>query len=201
MRLDGWYAAAGRDFPWRQWRDPYRSLIVEVLLQRTAARVVADFAPSFFSSFPSWQSLAGARIEDLEETLAPIGLQRRRARSLHAAALVMVTAPPADWEDLPGVGQYIGRAVKVTLHGSAQAMVDTNFLRVLRRVFPPPWRSDYRYDDRLQALSSAIVRGASDPRVANWAVLDLAATVCTSRTPRCSSCPLADACLFAQNGS
>jgi A/G-specific adenine glycosylase len=89
--------------------------------------------------------------------------------------------------------------MRVTLNGERVAMVDGNFVRMLRRVFAGPWMSDYRYDSRLQELARAIVQGATDPRHANWAVLDLGATICIPRRPRCSDCPLVDACLYATN--
>ena len=76
-------------------------------------------------------------------------------------------------EDRPGVGQYISRAVAVSLFGASDAMVDVNFVRVLHRAFDGPWKADYRHDRRLQALAAAVVSGANDPRSVNWAILDL----------------------------
>ncbi len=193
-RLPAWYSVHGRDFPWRHWRDSYSVLIGEILLQRTSARVAADFAPEFLHRFPSWASLAAADETELEAVLSRIGLQRRRARTFRILSSVMMDSAPAELRDLPGVGQYIERAVDVTLAGRISAMVDTNFVRVVRRLFGPPWKSDYRYDRRLQALALAIVEGAGDGRVGNWSVLDLGATVCRPRRPLCSECPLADLC-------
>jgi len=101
---------------------------------------------------------------------------------------------PIEYEQLPGVGQYIGRSTRVSLHASREAMVDANFVRLLQRLFAGPWMADYRHDRRLQQLALAIVEAAGDPRVANWAVLDLGATVCTPSRPRCGECPLAAHC-------
>lgn len=80
-------------------------------------------------------------------------------------------------------------------------MVDSNFVRIVRRIFVGEWKADYRYDDRLQAIASAIIAGAADPRVANWAILDLGAQVCVPRRPRCDWCPLSTWCSFATTGA
>lgn len=195
QRLARWYTVAGRDYPWRHWRDLYRVLVTEMLLQRTTASVVAEFAPQFFDVFPSWASLATASLEQLEGRLAPIGLQRRRAKSLHGAALAVLSEPSTPLDALPGVGQYVERAVQVALNNAPLAMVDSNFTRMLRRIFPPPWRADYRFDPRLQSLALSVVEGAANAKIANWAVLDLGGTVCLPRRPRCDVCPLLDHCL------
>jgi len=76
-------------------------------------------------------------------------------------------------------------------------MVDTNFVRVIKRAFIGPWRSDYRYDERLQEIALAIVLGG-DPKRVNWGVLDLGATVCTPRQPRCADCPVAKLCVIGR---
>jgi A/G-specific adenine glycosylase len=104
-------------------------------------------------------------------------------------------------EEAPGVGQYIGRAVRVMTRGESAAMVDSNWVRVLHRVFDGAWMADYRYDPRLQALSQAVVDGARDSRVVNWAMLDVGATLCLPRSPRCAACPLAEACAYALHQS
>jgi A/G-specific adenine glycosylase len=154
-------------------------LVVEVLLQRTNADVVDSFARTFLMQYPDWDKLAAADVATLAAALRPIGLQRRRAASLHALACAMQGTPkPENWDVLPGVGQYISRALAVAIDGDPVAMVDSNFVRVIRRAFSPPWMSDYRYDPRLQELAGAIVRSSPDPRSANWAVLDLGALIC-----------------------
>src|SRR3990172_880658 len=191
-RLERWFSVAGRDFPWREWRDEYRVLVTEVLLQRTRAGVVATFLTRFLGRYPSWESIETSDRSELEAVLEPLGLQRRRASNLASLASISPTDRRSD--RAPGIGQYIGRAVRVNIDGVREAMVDSNFVRVLRRVFPGPWKADYRYDTRLQELAQAVIDGAKDPRAANWAVLDLGAFVCTPRRPRCRECPLADLC-------
>lgn len=192
-----WYRVHGRQFPWRGWTDPYRVVVTEVLLQRTRADVVASFVGSFISRYPSWQALADAQIPELELLLTPIGLQRRRASSLLSLAKAVVRGGDnLDWGSLPGVGQYIHRAVAVATRGERAAMVDTNFVRIIQRAFGPPWKADYRYDARMQRIAAAFVEDVVDPARTNWSVLDLGALVCTPRAPNCGSCPLAPECCY-----
>lgn len=157
---------------------------------------MAAYAPSFFDRYPDWPRLTQASTADLELALAPIGLQARRAASLKnlARAVVEEGIDPGSRE-APGIGQYISRAIAVATRNEPVPMVDSNWVRVMRRVFAGAWTSDYRYDPRLQSIAHAIVE-ASDPRSVNWAMLDLGATICLPRTPRCSVCPLESACEY-----
>lgn len=195
--LERWFCEHGRAFPWRDWTDPYRVTVAEVLLQRTRAEVVAAFLPAFLEKYRSWDGIAAARVEDLELDLARIGLQRRRADSLKLLAAWATDSGRLADATAPGVGQYIERAVRVALVGEALPMVDANFVRIVRRVFAGSWMADYRYDPRLQSVAHALVEEADDPRHVNWAVLDLAATVCTPSRPHCGTCPLRPRCAYA----
>ena len=194
LAIESWAAVNLREFPWRAWTDLYRLTVTEVLLQQTAAPKVAAFVASWFERYPSWAELAAAPAEELEAALLPLGLHRRRAATLNRLALSFVEGPSADMASRPGVGQYISRAVAVALRGEAVAMVDVNFVRILHRAFDGPWKADYRYDSRLQALALAVVEAATDARTINWAVLDLAAKVCKAGRPRCPACPIMDVC-------
>ena len=193
-----WFQSNGRDFEWRTWTDIYRLAVVEVLLQRTKAETVARFAPSFFTTYPSWTVLAASEVSALRGSLAPIGLADRKAHALKDLADHMLATGNHLSEEAPGVGQYIARAVAVTGNGSRLAMVDSNWVRVLHRIFAGKWMADYRWDPRLQALAQAVVEGAPDPRDVNWGVLDIGATVCKPVAPACAACPAQPHCNFAQ---
>jgi A/G-specific adenine glycosylase len=198
--LGQWYAEHGRDFPWRAWKDRYRIVVTEMLLQRTQAERVAEFLPGFLGKHPSWDSLANSEFDELAADLRPLGLQNRRAQNLQSLAKAMSSSRtflPEELEHLPGIGQYVGRAARIHTIGTTEAMVDANFVRVLKRYFGGEWKSDYRYDKRLQTLALAMVSGAPDSQVVNWAVLDLGALVCKPMTPNCAECPLTESCEFA----
>jgi A/G-specific adenine glycosylase len=193
--LEGWFGTRGREFPWRTWSDPYAVAVAEVLLQRTRAEVVASFIGPFLARYPTAVDLSSATVEELELALQRVGLQRRRAMSLREMATDLVYSPTRPWIERSGVGQYVSRAIDVALRRAPVAMVDSNFIRIIRRAFDGPWKAEYRTDRRLQSIAQSVIDGSSDSRTANWAVLDLGALVCVPRTPRCRECPLQSLCL------
>jgi A/G-specific adenine glycosylase len=200
--LHAWFASNGRSFPWRKRSATlYERIVPEVLLQRTRAEVVAKFLPRFMRRYSSWTQLAKATEADLRKCLQPLGLWRRRASSLVKLAQAMAARngrfPQArsDVELLPGIGQYICNAVMLFANQRAEPLLDVNMARVLERCFGPRRLVDIRCDPQLQEVSRLMVYG---PRAVelNWAILDLAATVCTQRLPDCSECPLRHHCDF-----
>lgn len=203
--LLGWYAHAGRTFPWRRESTPrYVQVVSEVLLQRTRADVVAAFLPRFLASFPSWSRLATAEISQLEAMLQPLGLWRRRAIALQALGRAMerrrgrFPRSRGEIETLPGVGQYVASAAMLFCHGAREPLLDVNMARVVERFFRPRSLADIRYDPWLQAITRQIV-DHDQAKSINWAMLDLAATICTSRAPKCDSCPLQKSCRHAKD--
>lgn len=199
-----WFRSHGRQFPWRnRSASGYALIVSELLLQRTRAETVAGFFPRFVKRFPSWNLLALATEDELRAFLEPIGLWRRRSASLRALAAEMRTRRGRfptnrdDLEALPGVGQYVANAAMLFCHGKREPLLDVNMARILERCFSPRTLVDIRYDPWLQALARAVV---DHPRAReiNWAILDLAATTCTVRKPRCKTCPLETVCRFAR---
>jgi A/G-specific adenine glycosylase len=188
--LDEWFRRAGRDFPWRHWRDGYRLAVTEILLQRTQATTVARFIIGFLEKYPDAQSLASADAQELELDLLPLGIHRRRAAALRGLGVSLTSQPEVAWEDRPGVGQYVSRAIAVGMNDERVPMVDSNFVRILRRAFGGTWMADYRYDLRLQTLATAIVQAGSGSREVNWAVLDVGALICRPQRPSCYECPI-----------
>jgi len=98
-------------------------------------------------------------------------------------------------EKLPGVGQYVCNAVLLFTKEQAAPLLDVNMARVLERCFGPRKLADIRYDMELQQLSYLLVSGPKAIEI-NWAILDLAAKVCTRSSPHCGDCPLAKICDF-----
>lgn len=202
-RLLAWYEQHGRQFPWRSpHAGVYQQVVAEVLLQRTQASTVGRFFDAFFERFSSWDDINSAPDEQLESVLRPIGLWRRRAIALKALAGEMVARgghfpdSRGELETLPAVGQYVASAVLVFAQGRPEPLLDSNMARVLDRVFEPRRLVDIRYDPRLQGLARLLVRSREPARI-NWAILDLAARYCGSRSPACEECPLRTRCNFA----
>lgn len=187
-----------RDFPWRSYHDSFRVLLAEILLQQTRASAVPPVLEELLSRFPTWVDLARAPADELEAILRPIGLQRRRSRRILALARVVagMTEVPrqrAELEALPGVGQYVASAVRALVFGETEAMVDSNVVRIVSRFFGQRERADYRFDRSLQGNANEIV-ACGDVRETNFLMLDLGASLCRPRNPRCTECPLVARC-------
>lgn len=99
-------------------------------------------------------------------------------------------------ERLPGISQYMASSILLLCHGQREALVDVNVARVLERVFGERKLADIRYDPYLQGLAQMVVP-ASDAVSYNWAIIDLASSVCLVATPKCPICPLRGICRFA----
>ncbi len=203
-KLTKWYPEGGRMFPWRKpGATIYEIIISEVLLQRTKAETVARFFPSFIRKYSSWRKLSRATDEQLQAYLKPIGLWRRRAAVIRKLSFEMTKRnghfprEPKEIETLPGIGQYIRNAIMIFCNGQNYPLLDTNMARILERYFGPRDLADIRYDPYLQDLASRVVQD-TDPKMINWAILDLAATICKIRNPACIKCPLKHGCRYQE---
>jgi A/G-specific adenine glycosylase len=189
-RLLRWYDRSGRDLPWRRTRDPYAVLVSEVMLQQTQVSRVLPAYASFLQRFPTLPALAAAPLGDVLRAWSGLGYNRR-ARDLHRIARAARRGLPRDVDGLdalPGIGAYTAGAVACFAAGARVPFADTNIRRVLGRLFL----------GRAATEREAVVIDAELlPRdAARWhhALMDLGATVCRSRAPRCDACPVADAC-------
>jgi A/G-specific adenine glycosylase len=168
--LLSWFAKHGRDLPWRYTNDPYAILVSEVMLQQTqVARVVPRYL-AFLDRWPTVEALAGASRADVIREWQGLGYNRRALNLHRAARCIAADGWPEDLTELPGVGRYTADAVARFAHGRPVLPMDTNVARVLERT-----------------------GGTFSPAGAH-ALMDLGATICLARVPRCTACPLADAC-------
>jgi A/G-specific adenine glycosylase len=171
-----WYERERRDLPWRRTRDPYAILVSEVMLQQTqVARVVPRYE-AWLARWPTVESLAAASLEEVLREWVGLGYNRRAVRLWEAARVVARDGWPERLEELPGVGPYTAAAVGSFAFGRDEVAVDTNVRRVLARLGAP--------------LSPPPGRAAQF----NQATMELGATVCTARGPRCEACPLRGWC-------
>ena len=169
-RLLAWFAAEGRDLPWRGTHDPYAIIVSEVMLQQTqAARVVPRYV-SWLERWPTVDALAGASTADVLRAWQGLGYNRRALNLHRAAREIAANGWPDDLTELPGVGRYTADAVACFAFGRAVLPVDVNVRRVLERT------------------------GGSFDHTCAQALMDLGATVCIARVPRCGECPLAEEC-------
>jgi A/G-specific adenine glycosylase len=169
-RLMKWYGLEGRDLPWRHTRDPYAILVSEVMLQQTQVERVIPRYEAWLERWPTPDSLAAATRAEVIRAWQGLGYNRR-AVNLHRAAEVVARAGwPEDLTELPGVGRYTAAAVRRFAFDEPVLPVDTNVRRV-----------EERTGHRFSATAA-------------HALMDLGATVCLARIPRCGVCPLARDC-------
>ena len=200
-RLLVWYRAHGRDLPWRRTSDPYHILVSEVMLQQTQVDRVLPKYHEWLDRFPSLEALAGARLRDVTRAWRPLGYNIR-PRRLHAIAREAVASHggrlPADEATLlsfKGIGAYTAGAIRSFAFNQRAAILDTNVARVLFRVFLG--RGDQKAHattKHLWAMADVLVpyKHVFD---FNQALMDLGATVCTARKPKCGGCPLRRQCV------
>ena len=195
--LLSWYRAEKRDLPWRRTHDPYAILVAEFLLQRTRIKTGLPYYARFLSRFPTVAALATASEADVLCAWEGLGFYGR-ARKLHEAAKVIVArhggAVPADCEALralPGVGPYTAGAVGSIAFGLRAAALDGNARRVLTRLLWSQVKPGAEGD--LESLAYDLVP-VEAPGEWNQAVMELGATVCLPRHPRCEACPVSAEC-------
>lgn len=204
-----WFKHTGRNFPWRETRDPFAILVAEKLLQQTQARhSVVEVYLTLQKKYPSPESLATANLADLEVIIQPLGLTYRAAElKTMAVELVgrhaeVIPDSLADLMALTGVGSYIARAVLSFAFGHDVAIVDTNVARIYYRIFDIPGRipSNPARKRGLIDLATTLLP-TSRSRSFNLGLLDLGALVCTSRAPGCLDCPVSQYCKFGKSTS
>ncbi len=205
-RLAAWYRRHARELPWRRAPTPYHVLVSEVMLQQTTVETVIPYYERFVERFPNLRSLAVAREEDLLRLWSGLGYYRR-ARGLLAAAREIVrrhegTIPDTREEllALPGIGPYTASAILALAHGKPEVALDGNLRRVLSRL--AAYRGDPAGARGTRALTAHGRRliGSADPAVINQALMDLGATICSPRAPRCLICPLSQDCRARASG-
>jgi A/G-specific adenine glycosylase len=206
--LLSWYAGARRDLPWRRTRDPYAVWISETMLQQTRVETVVPYYERFLRELPTVGSLAEASEEKVLSLWSGLGYYRR-ARMLHAAAKRVAGdhggAIPRDAEALralEGVGAYTAGAIASIAYGKRAAVVDGNVLRVLARLFAIEEDvKTARGNARVWRVAEDLVKqGAGEPGDWNQALMELGATVCVPRHPRCEACPVREHCAGRARG-
>ena len=193
-RLLAWYDAHKRDLPWRKDQDPYRVWLSEIMLQQTRVAAVLDHYRRFLKKFPTVQKLAAAREGSVLAAWSGLGYYRR-ARMLHKAAKQVVKehsgkfpASSAALLELPGIGRYTAAAIASIAFGEPVAVVDGNVERMVQRFVgmritqEEVWRTVGGWLE------------ARRPGDFNQATMELGATVCSPRQPRCLLCPVAGLC-------
>jgi A/G-specific adenine glycosylase len=165
-----WFERNGRDLPWRRTHDPYAVLVSEMMLQQTQVERVVPRYLAWLERWPSVEALAAASTAEVIREWQGLGYNRRAVHLHRSARVVAERGWPEDLTTLPGVGPYTAAAVACFAFGRAVLPVDTNVRRVRERT------------------------GFGFSAASAQALMDLGATVCLARVPRCGVCPLAREC-------
>ncbi len=205
-RLLAWFDRHRRRLPWRLDRDPYRVWVSEIMLQQTRVETAVPYYERFLERFPDRAALAAAADDDVLAAWSGLGYYRR-ARQLLAAARLLEAAGPgwpttaAEWRRLPGVGPYTAAAVASIAFGEVEPALDGNAVRVLSRLAGEPGDPGRSVVRRRLRESARQLLDPSRPGDGNQALMELGATLCRPRAPRCEPCPLHGECVAAAEGA
>jgi A/G-specific adenine glycosylase len=195
-KLLDWYDASHRDLPWRRTRDPYCIWVSEIMLQQTRAQAVIPYYEKFLERFPTVTALAQAVEQDVLACWSGLGYYSR-ARNLQKAARLIDGALPRDYpaiRQLPGIGDYTAAAIASIAFGLPYAVLDGNVIRVIARVTNDASDTGApRTRARLQQTAQQWL-DPQRPGLFNQALMELGATICLPRAPRCLLCPLVSCC-------
>jgi A/G-specific adenine glycosylase len=200
--LLAWYDLQRRDLPWRENTDAYRVWVSEIMLQQTRVDVVRPYFLRWMERFPTLDELARADVDSVLKQWEGLGYYTR-ARNLHGAARMVrerlsgvIPRTRDELRTLPGVGEYTAGAIASIAYNESVPAIDGNVRRVLSRLFD------------CDAPTAASVRPVAErlvdpdrPGDGNQALMELGATVCLPRNPRCSECPLDRHCMARARGT
>jgi A/G-specific adenine glycosylase len=199
-RMLSWFAKRKRDLPWRRTKDSYRIWLSEIMLQQTRVAAVIPYYERFVEQFPDMFALAAAPADHVLKNWAGLGYYSR-AKNLQSAAKEIVVRHSGEFPRkhehalaLPGIGRYTAAAVLSIAYDAPHAVLDGNVARVLARLFalhgdqrvPAIWR-------KLEAAAQELL-AQKFPGDWNQAMMELGATVCTPKSPRCDECPVENWC-------
>jgi A/G-specific adenine glycosylase len=194
-RLLDWYDGNRRELPWRETKDAYRVWVSEIMLQQTRVGAVLDHYRRFLERFPTVESLARAREQSVLAQWSGLGYYRR-ARNMHACAKMVVAEYGGKFPQttdglikLPGIGRYTAGAIASIAFGQKSPVVDGNVERVMSRLVGEAKMGTNQFWELAELLLSE-----SRPGDFNQAMMEMGATVCLPREPRCLLCPVMKFC-------
>src|SRR5438132_8524273 len=202
QRVLAWFDEHGRSFPWREHRDPYQTLVAEVMLQQTQTGRVAPAYSPFLAKFPDVRTLAHAPAMEVIQAWKGLGYNRRAVdlqRSAQAIEHEHGGVVPSDLKTLralPGVGEYSAIAVACFAYDAQVPVVDVNVRRVLSRAARAS--DELSLDETRRVAAEGLAPGEAYRW--NQALMDVGAMICRIDTPLCPQCPLKLTCEYRARG-
>lgn len=204
-RLLGWFdspehRASERPMPWRQVRDPYRVLLSEIMLQQTQVATVIPYYEHFLKNWPTLDALAQADEQAVLKAWEGLGYYSRARNLLECVRQVkadyqgVLPKELKELQKLKGIGDYTAGAIRSIAYSLPAAAVDGNVVRVTARLMATAWDPTDPADRRLVSSLVLQYQPPERPGDFNEALMDLGATVCLPKAPRCTACPLQAIC-------
>ncbi len=195
------YTAHARSFPWKETQDPYKIWLSEIILQQTRTEQGLPYYLKITQKYPDIPSLAKAKEEPFLKDWEGLGYYSR-ARNMLAAARYMMEHHqgtfPNTYEEilaLKGVGPYTAAAIASFAFGLRYPVVDGNVLRLFSRLFGITAPVDVASTVRaIRHIACTLMDNKTDPAIFNQAIMDLGASVCTPKQPKCAICPVRKYC-------
>ena len=202
-----WQRQFGRHhLPW-QCQDPYRIWVSEIMLQQTQVETVISFFERFVATFPTVQDLAAADFDQVAACWSGLGYYAR-ARNLHQAARRIVEqyggcfpSEASIWETLPGIGRSTAAAIAVFAFGRREAILDGNVKRVFSRVFAVETPIDTASTTAFLWKKAVELLPQTDIEAYTQGLMDLGASLCARRDPKCLLCPVRFMCEGCRSGN
>ena len=201
-----WYDGHKKKFGWRETKDPYKILISEILLHKTDHKKVEKVYPNFIDKFSTIYQLYQAEPEEIDNLIKEIGLFYRGQRLKKIAEQIVnqfkgnIPASKEDLMSLYGVGEYISNAVLCFAFKKRVPIVDTNVIRVYKRVFNvKSQKSRPRTDKEIWDFAEKMLPKENYVEY-NYALLDFASEVCRAKNPLCEICPIKSICVYWKEG-
>lgn len=197
-----WYKVNKRDFPWRYSNDPYKILVSEILLQKTNVSKVLPVFTQFIQKYPTINELRVAKQTEVEIIIKDLGLAYRAERLISIAKQIA-----ADYQNkvpsqknqllkLRGLGNYVSSAVRCFAYNKRDAIVDTNIVRLIERVFNFKSSKNRPRDDKAIWQFAESLLPITKTKDYNYALLDFSALICSASNPRHDICPLKNICKY-----
>jgi A/G-specific adenine glycosylase len=190
--LLAWAASSGRSFPWRGEVSPYAAVMAELMLIRTRAPQALEVWTTFLGKYPTLHDASRAGRHELEQSLAQLGL---RWRIRLVVDFIQEASSDPSWfehlEQLPGCGSYVTRATRLGVFGAGRLPIDVTIARVLARY----WGIAHNDPRRSPVLQRRVDDLGDQDRSTFFALLDLAAIICTPSNPACARCPIRASCV------
>ena len=202
-----WYISNQRDFPWRKSKSAYRVWLSEIILQQTKTSQGLSYYNKIIKTFPTIKELAEASEEQILKLWQGLGYYSR-ARNLHFTAKYIQNnldgVFPNDYNSLiklKGIGPYTAAAISSICFNEKRAAVDGNVYRILARVFNIDTAiNSSKGIKTFQELANSLISDRN-PGDYNQSMMDIGATICTPKNPKCNQCPLNSICHAHDNNT